>query len=180
MSLSKVINLFGAPGSGKSTVAMRLTSDLKVQGYNCELVTEYAKDLTWSKRHEDLRVQPYIFGKQLHKIERLIGKVDVIITDSPLLLSLIYTKEEWPLSFRQAVKDIFIKHNNYNFLLHRTWEYKSVGRNQTKKEADEIHEKIEKLLLDLKVHYIDLIPKENMTTSSIDEVSKTIRRTVFG
>lgn len=78
------------------------------------------------------------------------------------------------------MEDIFIKHNNYNFLLHRTWEYKSVGRNQTKKEADEIHEKIEKLLLDLKVHYIDLIPKENMTTSSIDEVSKTIRRTVFG
>lgn len=153
---SKIINLFGAPCAGKSSLAARLYSDYSCGGIKCELVTEFAKDLTWAERFKDMRVQPYIFGKQLLKIERLIGKVDVIITDSPLLLSLIYTTEKWPPSYSQSVYEIYNGHNNYNFLLHRNWEYSSVGRNQTEKEATEIHEKIEGLLHGYNVHYVDL------------------------
>jgi len=43
------VNLFGAPGSGKSTCAAYTFAKLKMLGVNCELVTEFAKDKTWEK-----------------------------------------------------------------------------------------------------------------------------------
>lgn len=39
-----LINLFGAPGTGKSTGAAYIFSQLKMKGINAELVTEFAKD----------------------------------------------------------------------------------------------------------------------------------------
>ena len=41
-----IINLFGAPGVGKSTGAAYIFSKLKMAGMNAELVTEFAKDKT--------------------------------------------------------------------------------------------------------------------------------------
>ena len=42
-----VVNLFGAPGSGKSTGAAYIFSQLKIAGVNAELVTEFVKDKVW-------------------------------------------------------------------------------------------------------------------------------------
>lgn len=42
-----IINLFGAPGAGKSTGAAYVFSQLKAAGVNAELVTEFAKDKVW-------------------------------------------------------------------------------------------------------------------------------------
>lgn len=39
-----VVNMFGAPGAGKSTGAAYIFSKLKMAGVNAELVTEFAKD----------------------------------------------------------------------------------------------------------------------------------------
>lgn len=39
-----IINLFGAPGAGKSTGAAYVFSQLKAAGVNAELVTEFAKE----------------------------------------------------------------------------------------------------------------------------------------
>lgn len=44
-----VVNLFGAPGAGKSTGAARIFSNLKMAGINAELVTEFAKDKVWEE-----------------------------------------------------------------------------------------------------------------------------------
>lgn len=41
-----VINLFGAPGAGKSTGAAIVFAELKKRGVNAELVTEFTKDKT--------------------------------------------------------------------------------------------------------------------------------------
>ena len=59
-----VVNLFGAPGSGKSTGAAFIFSQLKMKNVNCELITEYAKDKTWENNAAALECQEYIFGKQ--------------------------------------------------------------------------------------------------------------------
>lgn len=45
MNLSPiVINIFGAPGAGKSTTAAALFALMKLEGYKVELATEHAKD----------------------------------------------------------------------------------------------------------------------------------------
>ena len=59
-----LINLFGAPGAGKSTGAAYIFSQLKMRGVNVELVTEFAKDKVWEKSVEVFNNQAYIFGKQ--------------------------------------------------------------------------------------------------------------------
>lgn len=87
------INLFGAPGAGKSTLAAIVFAKLKMMGINCELVTEFAKDKVWEKNNEALSNQIYIFAKQYYRMSRCAGQVDVIVTDSPLFLSPFYNKD---------------------------------------------------------------------------------------
>lgn len=45
MNKTIVINLLGAPGAGKSTLAALIFSKLKMKNIACEIVTEFAKDL---------------------------------------------------------------------------------------------------------------------------------------
>jgi hypothetical protein len=78
MNQPKVVNLFAAPGSGKSTTASGLF--LKNRGVNAELTGEYAKDLTWAKRQHTLQDQIYVFGKQHHRVWRLTHDCEVIIS----------------------------------------------------------------------------------------------------
>ena len=85
-----VINLFGAPGSGKSTGAAQVFSQLKLHGQNCELVTEFAKDLVWENNQKAFANQIYIFGQQSYRLSKMLDEVDIIITDSPLPISIMY------------------------------------------------------------------------------------------
>lgn len=79
-----VINLFGAPGSGKSTGATYIFTALKLLGVNVELITEFAKDKVWGNNIEAINNQAYIFGEQSFRMSRCKDKVDVIVTDFPL------------------------------------------------------------------------------------------------
>ena len=52
-----VVNLFGAPGAGKSTGASYVFSQLKMMGVNAELVTEFAKDKVWEGSEAVLKIK---------------------------------------------------------------------------------------------------------------------------
>jgi adenylate kinase family enzyme len=90
---TKVINLVGAPGAGKSTIASQLFSRMKWEGYDVELVSEYAKELVWEERMETMKNEVYLFGKQHQRLFRLKNKVQYIITDRPLILSQFYNSK---------------------------------------------------------------------------------------
>lgn len=124
---SLVVNLFAGPGAGKSTTAAGIFYDLKTRGVSCELVTEFAKDLTWEERHDTFKDQLYIFGKQFHRIFRLLGKVDVIITDSPILLTPVYDGEKRK-SLEQLVVEEHHKMWTYNVFLNRKKAFNPKGR----------------------------------------------------
>ena len=111
-----VVNLFGAPGSGKSTGAAYIFSQLKIAGVNAELVTEFAKDKVWENNEEVFKNQAYIFGEQSFKMSRCRDKVDVIVTDSPLLLSALYNSDEiLGEEFNNVVYRVFNSYENMNF-----------------------------------------------------------------
>lgn len=137
-----IVNLFGAPGAGKSTTRAGVFHKLKLAGCSVEEVVEFAKDLVWEERHMALACQPYIFAKQLKNLERIMGKVSVIVTDSPLLLSSFYIQrhapKRYPESFCRYVEDQFNSMNAINFLLRRVKPYNPVGRLQDESDSNQI------------------------------------------
>lgn len=160
--MSLVINLFGGPCRGKSTTAAGLFYKLKIQGYNCELIQEYAKDMTYEERKNILEDQVYILAKQNRKLERLRDKVDIIITDSPLILGLLYAPNDYYSNYRPLTIEMFNSYNNINFYLtsSKGLGYMQEGRNQTAEAASEIDNNVYKLIqeLNLDFHTMDLDP----------------------
>jgi hypothetical protein len=149
-----VINLFAPPGSGKSTGAAQIFCTLKKLGVNCELVSEFAKDKTWEGNMKALACQEYVFGKQSYRLARCRDAVDVIITDSPLPLSIIYnTNPAIERSYASLVMDVFNTYNNLNFFINRVKPYNPIGRNQSEAESDAMGPKIRSLLHTLKIDY---------------------------
>lgn len=143
---TKIINLFGSSGTGKSTGAAYIFSQLKLNGISCELVPEYAKDKVWEGNEEIFKPenQTYIFGKQFYRISRLIGKVKYIITDSPILLSNVYNKSDiLKLHFEDAVRDCHKSLNNINYFIRRVKPFDPNGRNE--KTAEESNKYLPKI-----------------------------------
>lgn len=167
-----VVNLFAPPGSGKSTTAAGIFYLLKTKGVNCELVNEYAKDKTWEESFNVLNNQVYMLGKQHHRMFRLLNKVDVIITDSPLFMQQIYTKDNVLDDF---IKYEFNKFNNLNFYINRVKPYNPKGRNQTESESDVLGKEIIDILQKDNIEYItfngDESCAENMTNIILEKIN---------
>lgn len=132
-----IVNLYGAPGAGKSTGAAYIFSQLKMRGINAELVTEFAKDKVWEESKAVFQNQAYIFGKQYFRISRVQNKVDVVITDSPVLLSAFYADD--PIlgdEFDRLVTKVSESYDSMNVFINRTKPYNGAGRFQSEAESD--------------------------------------------
>jgi hypothetical protein len=152
----KVINLFGGPGTGKSTTAAGLFYLLKINSHESELALEYAKYLVWSKRINMLDDQNYVFAKQTHRLEILKGQVDYAVTDCPLLLASVYGSE-LSTAFQDYVLETFDSYDNINIYLNRVKQFNPNGRMQgTVEEADDISTRVKELLLDLEVPFTEV------------------------
>jgi len=168
-----VVNLFAPPGSGKSTMAAHIFAKLKWANINCELVTEFAKDLTWENRQKTLENQLYVFAKQHHRLNRLKEQVDVVVTDSPLMLSIIYNDKYCGNNFKHLnslVLEQHFKFNNYNIFINRKKPYNPIGRNQTEKETIEIGMEIKDLLDSYCVKYDEFDAVEDSVYIIVDKI----------
>ena len=124
----RVLNLFGGPGTGKSTTAAGVFNRMKIMGLNVELTTEYAKDMVWEGRDNVLNDQLYILAKQHRKLLRLKDKVDWVVMDSPIVLGLMYRPEGYYENFEPLVMEMWDSYDNMSFLLERSFEYQPIGR----------------------------------------------------
>lgn len=140
-----VINLYGGSGVGKSTVAALLFATMKMKGLHTELVREYVKLWAWSGRKIRREDQIYLFGKQSAYESMLYGKVDYIVTDSPVFLAGMYAEWHNGLNGRyvtQAANEFISQaqlHSGVvikNYLLRRNGPFDPRGRWETAEEAE--------------------------------------------
>lgn len=86
-----VVEFYGGPSSGKSEAMARLFSLLKQRHIAVEMAPEYAKKWAYEGRQIDGLDEFYVFGKQVGAEAALLGKVAVVVTDRPVLMSSVYT-----------------------------------------------------------------------------------------
>lgn len=144
------VNLYAGPGSGKSTLAAYIFSKMKVAGINVEHVSEYIKN--WAYEKKDLKGcdQFYVFAKQWRREDIILRNgVDVVVTDSPLLLQSYYSNKygaegkDEILSAALMLEQKGGPYQSLNIFINRMHgTYQEKGRYQTESEACEIDKEI--------------------------------------
>ena len=167
-----VIDIYGSPSSGKSTLATFLFSQLKMRNIKCELVTEFAKDLVWDNCYDALHDQAYLFGNQYHRLSRLEGKVDVAIVDSPLMLNAIYNhNDRLGEQFNKLVIDVAKKFNSLSYFL-KPFDnsFEEIGRVHSSNESKSISCRILKMLNDENIDFKTIDHDEKTYMNIVDDV----------
>lgn len=152
-----VINAFGGPGSGKSVSCMDICQQLKKLGYNAEYVQEYAKELVYSEAWEQLDGSPEhqfeVLKEQLNRVDRLYGRVDFIVTDSPVLLNSVYNKA-LTSDYDDMVTALFNDFENFTYFVERDASaYQQEGRIQNLEESQKIDQEIKTLLTEKDIYF---------------------------
>lgn len=142
-----VINLYGGPGTGKSTSAAFIFYLLKAAGNNAELVREYVKEWAWDLRTPGTYDQLYLMGKQIRKESMLYGKVSHIVSDAPIMLGIYYARKYSPPAIAHGVTEAIVSYykqaeldgnRHIHVFLRRSKAYNPAGRFQTEDESKEI------------------------------------------
>lgn len=151
-----VVNMFAGPGAGKTTCAWEIASALKKRGRVVEYVSEVAKEYVWDENTEmldgSIKNQRSLFEEQDRRVQRLMGKVEVIVTDSPILLNAIYLKEK-NADFNNEVINRFKKQRNFNVFVERGKKYEKEGRIHNYEESLNIDKQIQDLLSENQFYY---------------------------
>lgn len=158
------ISFFGGPGTGKSTTATGLFSLLKKRGKKCEYISEFAKELVWEEHSLALDCQPLIVGEQIFRQHKLDGKLDLVITDSPLIINLLHDGFGVTENYKKWIIEVFNMFHNINFLLvvDRTKRvYEADGRTETEEKALQMDRENLELLINNKIPFIPFSTTEN-------------------
>jgi hypothetical protein len=189
--MSKIINLFGGPGIGKSSIAAGLTYKLKKKHISCDAPYEFPKVLAWDKNKEAIGDQLYVVANQHRGIAKSYGKVKYIIVDSPILLSLVYknyynNSETYPAKlygkeFDNMVLSIFNQYDNLNIVLKRNTEgeHNDAERYQGLTESIELDNLIKYSLDTHNIPYIEVMVDDNTVNNimAILDISKSLEST---
>ncbi len=175
MSKQIVINFLGEPSCGKSTAATYVFSRLKMLGISCEYVSEFVKDKVYENNKIVVKHQEYVFGKQSFKIDRVAGKVDVIITDSPLILSALYNNDDsLGEHFNDVVVHKFNTYDNYNYLLTRKHKYENNGRFQDEEQSKQLRSNLKSLLSKYNIKFLEINSNIENHNIIVDEIERKI------
>lgn len=186
---SLVVNAFGGPGAGKSTACFHIVEELKKMGYVTEYVSEYAKDLVWDENFQLLdgteAHQLEILKEQLHRIDRLYGKVDFIVTDASILLNAIYNSELTP-EYEKMLEMLNGQYENFNFLVQREGKFEEEGRIHSYEESIRKDNEVEQMLQQHGLFYgvynhgtLDVIVKNVQKTHEKQDERRSEQETLY-
>lgn len=155
-----IVNLYGAPGAGKSVTAAEVFAELKKKGVTTELVREHVKEFVWAGGNPGVFDELAFFGEQVRRESLLYGKVRVLVTDKPLLMHPFYC---FVNGYNELARGLILccnAHRNSladqgHDLLHVFCElpkdeskFEQAGRLQNYKEARYLDEKLFRFLLE--------------------------------
>ena len=179
--MSKIINIFGGPGIGKSSIAAGITYKLKKNHISCDQPYEFPKLLAWDDNHSAIQDQLYVLANQHRGIVKSYGKVDYIVLDSPILLSLTYRNyykgTEYPSSlygesFDKMVLDTFNQYDNINIVLDRAdGVHNNDERYQNLEESKELDIVIENTLIKNNIPFY----KIKVDDDTVDNIMKLVK-----
>lgn len=180
MRKTVIVNLYGAPGAGKSTGSAYIFGQLKMNNISVELVREFVKDKIYEKSEGVFNDQVYILGKQHFRQTNVKGNVDVIITDCPLIIQAYYTdKYKFPYAdeLRQLVLKLYSLENNINYFVNRDKPYNPDGRFQTEADSDSISDNLKEYLDNLDIEYKEINGNITDYDSVVADIIKMVRGT---
>ena len=172
----KVINFYGVPGCGKSTLASELFVYMKKRGLNVELASEYAKDLVYEERYTTIQDQVYLLAKMNHKLQMYKkAKLDYVICDSPLLLNIMYKQHQYMMNYLddKVFSDFCINLNNtydrLNFFITKdsSFKYQQVGRVESESESKTYISRLKNILDSNNEKYISIINSANFNIEQL-------------
>lgn len=137
-----IVNIFGAPGAGKSTYAARLYSELKMAGVETELVREVAKQYVYDGTLGH-KPQMQILDEAVEQIESLHSNVEVVVSDSPILLSVVYAKD--------GVGDITERAKRYHYSRPSLNFFMNLGGEDDYNTRGRVHSYVEALKIENKI-----------------------------
>lgn len=150
--MTTVISLLGGPGVLKSTTAAELYAKMKRKHMKVEMVREVAKEYAWAGHKIGPFEQIAILGEQIKRESLLYGKVDYIVTDSPVLLGAFYFEHNHKEIFMTKMVNEYYKFSKRNkvkfrnYLLPRVVKYQQDGRFENEQQAKLIDSLIEDYL----------------------------------
>ena len=173
---TKIINIFGGPSIGKSSVASGLFYELKKRHIPVDVPYEFPKVLAWDKNYPAIKDQFYVIANQHRGISRSWGEVDYIIVDSPLLLAPVYKsfysdQPYYPSTFYGKEFDDFIfslhkKYDNLNIVLKRDESrFEDTGRYQDLDNSKKLDILIKTLLVENDISYTEV-----KTEDAVDKI----------
>ena len=180
MRKTVIVNLYGAPGAGKSTGSAYIFGQLKMNNISVELVREFVKDKIYEKSEGVFNDQVYILGKQHFRQTNVKGNVDVIITDCPLIIQAYYTdkyKSPYADELRQLVLKLYSLENNINYFVNRDKPYNPDGRFQTEADSDSISDNLKEYLDNLNIEYKEINGNITDYDSVVADIIKMVRGT---
>jgi len=172
----KVINFYGVPGCGKSTLASELYVYMKKRGLNVEIASEYAKDLVYEERYTTIQDQVYLLAKMNHKLQVYKkAKLDYVICDSPLLLNILYKRHQHAMNYLddKVFSDFCVQLNatydRLNFFITKdaSFSYQTIGRIETEAESNTYISRLQKVLDSNNEAYIPIV---NSTEFNIEQL----------
>ncbi len=87
-----LVNLYGAPCSGKSVKMMQLAVVGKLRRSFCEIATEVAKEYVVQHIPITREVQLQLTAEQMRRLRCFVGHVEVVVTDAPVLIGAFYAR----------------------------------------------------------------------------------------
>ena len=146
------VNVFGGPGSGKSTMAYAVAAELKARGYTAECVGEVAKDCIYDAARGDqeaarlldgsVESQEELYRRQSARERRLDGLVQFVVADSPSILGLAYLSgdadEDRAARLASLAQDEFDAQESVNVIVAREGAYDPRARIHGEEEAARI------------------------------------------